>query len=70
MIYVIAELSIKPGSAETAAAAARKAVAETNKEDGCIFYEMHLNVSDPTSSSWSNAGNRARRSMRICRRRI
>ncbi len=48
MIYVIAELSIKPGSAEKAAAEARKAVAETNKEDGCIFYQMHLNVSDPT----------------------
>jgi quinol monooxygenase YgiN len=48
MIYVIAELSIKPGSAEKAAAAARQAVAETNKEDGCIFYQMHLNVSDPT----------------------
>ena len=48
MIYVIAELSIKPGSAEKAAAAARKAVAETVKEDGCIFYQMHLNVGDPT----------------------
>jgi quinol monooxygenase YgiN len=48
MIYVIAELSIKPGSAEKAAAEARKTVAETNKEKGCIFYQMHLNVSDPT----------------------
>ena len=48
MIYVIAELSIKPGSVEKATAAARKAVAETVKEDGCIFYQMHLNISDPT----------------------
>ena len=48
MIYVVAELTLKPGSAEKAAAAARKAVAETNKEKGCIFYQMHLNVGDPT----------------------
>jgi quinol monooxygenase YgiN len=48
MIYVIAELSIKAGSAEKAAAAARHAVAATVKEDGCITYDMHLSVSDPT----------------------
>ncbi|MGH6663974.1 MAG: putative quinol monooxygenase [Pseudolabrys sp.] len=48
MIYVIAELSIKAGSAEKAAAAARQAVAATVKEDGCITYDMHLSVSDPT----------------------
>ena len=48
MIYVIAELTLKPGSAERAAAEARKAVAGTNTEAGCIFYQMHLNVSDPT----------------------
>ena len=48
MIYVIAELSIKLGTAEKASTEARKAVAATNTEDGCIFYQMHLNVSDPT----------------------
>lgn len=48
MIYVIAEISIKPGTAERAAAAARAAVAGTNKEEGCISYDMHLSVSDPT----------------------
>ena len=48
MIYVIAELSLKPGSTEKASAEARKVVAETVKEDGCIFYQMHLNVGDPT----------------------
>jgi quinol monooxygenase YgiN len=48
VIYVIAELNIKPGGAEQAAAAARLAVAATVKEDGCITYDMHLSVSDPT----------------------
>jgi quinol monooxygenase YgiN len=48
VIYVIAELSLKPGTAEQAAAAARAAVAGTVKEDGCISYDMHLSVSDPT----------------------
>ena len=48
MIYVIAELSLKPGSTEKASAEARKVVAETVKENGCIFYQMHLNVGDPT----------------------
>jgi quinol monooxygenase YgiN len=48
VIYVIAELALKPGSTEKAAAEARNAVVATNKEDGCIFYQMHLNVSDPT----------------------
>jgi quinol monooxygenase YgiN len=48
VIYVIAELNLKPGTAEKAAAAARIAVAATVEEDGCISYDMHLSVSDPT----------------------
>jgi len=47
MIYVIAELKLKPGTAEQAVAAARKAVAGTVKEEGCIFYDMHLSINDP-----------------------
>lgn len=48
MIYVIAELTLKPGTTEKATAEARKVVAETNREKGCIFYQMHLNIGDPT----------------------
>jgi quinol monooxygenase YgiN len=47
VIYVIAELSIKPGTAEKVATAARSAVAATVKEDGCISYDSYFNVSDP-----------------------
>jgi quinol monooxygenase YgiN len=48
MIYVIAELRLKPGMAEKACAEACKVVAGTVKEDGCIGYDFHLSVSDPT----------------------
>ena len=48
MIYVIAELRIKPGTAEKAAAEARKVVAGTVKEEGCLQYDFHLSVTDPT----------------------
>ena len=48
MIYVIAELRLKPGTAEKACAEACKVVAGTVKEDGCIGYDFHLSVSDPT----------------------
>ena len=48
MIYVVAELRLKPGMAEKAAAEARKVVAGTVKEDGCLGYDFHLSVSDPT----------------------
>jgi quinol monooxygenase YgiN len=48
VIYVIAELRIRSEMAEKAIAAARKAVAATIKEDGCISYDMHQSVSDPS----------------------
>ena len=48
MIYVVAELRLKPGMAEKAAAEARKVVAGTIKEDGCLQYDFHLSVTDPT----------------------
>jgi quinol monooxygenase YgiN len=47
VIYVIAELRLRPGTAEKAVAAARASVAETVKEDGCISYDMHQSVTDP-----------------------
>jgi quinol monooxygenase YgiN len=47
VIYVIAELRVKPGTADKAIAAACACVAETVKEDGCISYDMHQSVTDP-----------------------
>jgi quinol monooxygenase YgiN len=47
VIYVVAELTLKPGMADKAVAEARKVVAGTIKEDGCIFYDMHRSIHDP-----------------------
>jgi len=47
VIYVVAELCLKPGMADKAVAEARKVVAGTVKEDGCIFYDMHRSIHDP-----------------------
>jgi quinol monooxygenase YgiN len=47
VIYVIAEVRVKPGTADKAIAAARACVAETVKEYGCISYDMHQSVTDP-----------------------
>jgi quinol monooxygenase YgiN len=48
MIYVIAELRIRSEMADKALAAARQTVAATVEEDGCISYDMHQSVSDPS----------------------
>ena len=48
MIYVIAELRVRSEMADKAFAAARQTVAATVKEDGCISYDMHQSVSDPS----------------------
>ena len=48
MIYVIAQLKLKPGTTERVCAEARKVVAGTVKEDGCLFYDFNLSVTDPT----------------------
>jgi quinol monooxygenase YgiN len=46
VIYVIAELRVKPGTADKAIAAARLSCAETVKENGCISYDIHQSVTD------------------------
>jgi quinol monooxygenase YgiN len=48
MIYVVAQLRLKPGTTERACAEARKVVEDTVKEDGCLFYDFNLSVTDPT----------------------
>jgi quinol monooxygenase YgiN len=47
VIYVVAELRLKPGMVEKAVAGAREVVAGTVKEDGCLAYDFHLSVTDP-----------------------
>jgi quinol monooxygenase YgiN len=48
MIYVIAELRFRTEMTEKVFAAARKIIADTVKEDGCISYDMHQSMSDPS----------------------
>jgi quinol monooxygenase YgiN len=47
MIYVVATLTIKPGSLEALRAPAAACIAETLKEEGCIAYELFESLSDP-----------------------
>ena len=47
MIYVVATLTVKPGSHEGLLAAARLCVAETRKEKGCISYDFLGSVTEP-----------------------
>ena len=47
MIYVVATLKIRPGSLPTVLEAAKKVIAETNKEKGCIYYDMFQSVTAP-----------------------
>lgn len=47
MIYLISTMKLKPGSAETARAAAALCRVETLKEPGCISYDLMQSASDP-----------------------
>ena len=47
MIYVVATTDIKPEHREAYIAGAKKAIAETRKEKGCIYYDCHSSVADP-----------------------
>lgn len=47
MIYVIATITVHPGTAEALLAAAHPAIAETRKETGCIAYDLHQSVTAP-----------------------
>ncbi len=47
MIYVIATLTIKPGSLEALRGPAAACVAATRAEDGCIAYELLESLDDP-----------------------
>ena len=47
MIYVVATITIHPGAMERLLAAARPAIAETRKEEGCIAYDLHQSMTAP-----------------------
>lgn len=47
MIYVIATLTIRPGSLEALRGPAAACMEATLKEDGCISYELFSSVVDP-----------------------
>lgn len=47
MIYVVATLNIKPGTAAQLVAAAKPAIEATRKEQGCISYDLLHSQTDP-----------------------
>jgi quinol monooxygenase YgiN len=47
MIYVVATLRIREGSLNPLLEAARKVIAGTVKEDGCISYDLHHSITEP-----------------------
>ncbi|MEM9733649.1 MAG: putative quinol monooxygenase [Pseudomonadota bacterium] len=46
MIYVIAELTFRPGTLESVMEEAHACIAETRKEDGCIAYDFFQSQTD------------------------
>jgi quinol monooxygenase YgiN len=49
MIRVVCKVKLKPGvNVEEYVIMARKAVAETRKEKGCIMYTLHEDINDPS----------------------
>ena len=47
MIHVVATITIKPDKREETLAAARVNIAATQKERGCIYYDMYESVTRP-----------------------
>ena len=48
MLYVIATASVKPQKREDFKRGAAVCIAETRKEDGCLLYDLHESITDPT----------------------
>lgn len=47
MIYVIATMTLKPGTRDKVVAAAKPCIEATRKETGCIFYDLNVSQTDP-----------------------
>ena len=48
MLYVIATASVKPEKRDEFREGAAVCIAATRKEEGCILYDLHESISDPT----------------------
>ncbi|MEZ5810606.1 MAG: putative quinol monooxygenase [Rhizobiaceae bacterium] len=48
MLYVIATLTIQPGSLDEVVDAARPCLEATREEPGCISYDLNMDVTDNT----------------------
>jgi quinol monooxygenase YgiN len=59
VIYVVATLTVKPGTAAEFIAGAKTCIAATVKEPGCISYDLTESVTDPSKfvfvEQWENA---------------
>ncbi len=44
MIYVVATLTIKPGSLDDVMAAVRPCIEATRQEEGCLSYDIHQSL--------------------------
>ena len=59
VIYVVATLTIKPETRAEFIEGAKACITETVKEAGCIAYDLHESVTDPTKvvfvERWENA---------------
>jgi quinol monooxygenase YgiN len=47
MIYDIATTQVKPESREAFIKGAKAFIAETRKEEGCLYFEGHTSIHDP-----------------------
>jgi len=47
LIFAIATIHVKPGTQEDCIAAAKACIAETQKEPGCISYDLHASMTEP-----------------------
>lgn len=47
MIYVIAAMTLKPGTRDKVLAAAKPCIEATRKEVGCIFYDLNISTDNP-----------------------
>ena len=58
MIHVVATITIKPDKREETLAAARINIAATQKEAGCVYYDMYESVTRPGTyvvvEKWEN----------------
>ncbi len=46
MIYVVATVTVKPGSLDALREAAMPCIEATREEPGCIFYDMNMSASN------------------------